>query len=228
MRRRVEESADVGGQPLMAATIGMKRVLHSSPWTQLASRNMLRALSALALTAIPTALVGCAESQGQDAPTVTMRPTEARDRSLALQREIIEMIPAEDREDNFLPGVDGEPRKLYFCKPILSEEYYQDSGTDVEAVQYPGRVFVAVDRDASVDTIVLNINERLSQRDGWTSERRGTIDPEDPPYIYSPDGYQIAVRSDPVPDTDIDSVQIVVWSPCFIPEGGTLPPGRKI
>uniref|UniRef100_UPI000A58E7D1 hypothetical protein n=1 Tax=Gulosibacter bifidus TaxID=272239 RepID=UPI000A58E7D1 len=80
----------------------------------------------------------------------------------------------------------------------------------------------------SADEIVLDINERLRQRDGWTSENNNTIDPVDPPYIYSPDGYQIAVRSEQVPDTDIESVQIVVWSPCFIPEGGTLPPGRKI
>ena len=228
MRRRVEESADVGGQPLVAATVGMKRVLHSSLWTQLASRNMLRALSALALTAVPTVLVGCAESQGQDAPTVTMRPAEARDRSLALQREIIEMIPAEDREDNFLPGVDGEPRKLYFCKPILSEEYYQDSGTDVEAVQYPGRVFVALDPGVTARDIVLDINDRLRSQEGWTGSDVETMDPEDPPYVYSPDGFMIAVRAERVPDSDIESVQIVVWSPCFIPEGGTLPPGRKI
>ncbi|WP_222822390.1 hypothetical protein, partial [Gulosibacter bifidus] len=108
------------------------------------------------MTFLPVALlnvVGCASltetaSDSSDA-VPTIAPADARDRSIELQREIVEMIPAVDREDNFLPGVDAKPTLLYFCKPILSEDYYESSGEDVEAVQYPGLVYVALDRGAS-------------------------------------------------------------------------------
>lgn len=180
------------------------------------------------LTLLMSLLAGCASGGQAGDPMSTMRPEDAKSRSIALQREIIEMIPEDVREENFLPGVSEEPQRLYFCESMLAERKYEDANAEDQGLQYPGRVFVALDPGVTARDIVLDINDRLRSQEGWTGSDVETMDPENPPYVYSPDGFMIAVRAERVPDSDIESVQIVVWSPCFIPEGGTLPPGRKI
>ena len=196
-------------------------------------------LAALYALLLPLVLASCADlpdsSEGVSGNTdqskdeyATLHPEDAKSRSVELQHQVLDLMPRQDFEGNNFPDIDADIKhRLMKCAPILSEEYYQE---EAEAVQYPGVFVVRLDEGASKEEVAKKTYRSVVAELGMADADVGAS-PDDYgsyPRVTTEDGYLITISFTHSEDTPAGEVWVDVWSPCFIPEGGTLPPGRKI
>ncbi len=173
-------------------------------------------------------LSGCAAAPSSpDEDPIVMTPESAKARSVELQHEVLEVMPKEYFTENDLPGIDsGTTHRLLKCAPILDEQYAK---SDTKLVQYPGMFAVNLNVGVPLEKAAEETYRAAARELGAPGTN---VEAEANDFYYPPikteDGYSIIISFTEVGDSPKDNIVVDVWSPCFIPEGGTLPPGRKI
>lgn len=179
---------------------------------------------------ITLTLVSCArasDSRIEDAPVLT--PASAKARSIEIQRQVRAFIPEDAIESNDLPPIDGSFEfALLQCAPILSEGHTKE-GDDSVTVQYPGTFAVRIDSDDSSELVANGVYNQVRSELAREDAEASTLDTNRQfAPVTTSDGYQVLISLAHDGDTGTDLLVVDVWSPCFIPEGGTLPPGDRI
>lgn len=176
---------------------------------------------------IVLSLSGCSRVHDADNDPPEMRLEDVKARSMELQHQVHDLMPQEDFEGNDLPGI--EERSIHPISKCASyfDENYADQ--DVNAVYYSGSFSVSIDLDASAEEVAKETYDALVAE----LETATSVDAVNPnggiyPAIRTTDNFRILVSWTEVDNSPRDAVSIDVTSPCFIPEGGTLPPGRKM
>ena len=190
-----------------------------STW-KVISRSVLAGLFVVA--------AGCSQVRPESSKEYpTLQPEVAKARSIEIQHEVMSLIPEEYLTGNDLPSIDADIKHvLYKCSPILSEDYSRD---ETVLVQYPGMFAVSLDVGAPLEEVA-EVTYKSTARELGLPET--DVDAELSGFYYPPieteDGYSIIISLAEVDNSPKDQLAVDVWSPCFIPEGGALPPGGKI
>ncbi len=161
----------------------------------------------------------------QDIPV--MNVFDAKRRSLEIQRKIETFVGHDVASENDFQSPDEEYEfTLLNCAPILSEQY---SKADGNAVQYPGMFAIKLDRGVVGTDVIKDVYKQVVREYGQESVTQVALEDDgSAPIIYTRDGFQVRLALFWDNDAAAHILTVDVWSPCFIPEGGTLPPGRKI
>lgn len=94
---------------------------------------------------------------------------------------------------------------------------------------YSGSFSVSIDLDAPAEDVAKETYDALVVEFG-TASSGDEVDPSGGIYtaFRTADNYRILVSCTEVDNSPRDAVSVDVSSPCFIPEGGTIPPGREM
>ena len=180
-------------------------------------------------------LSGCAEqiaepgqtSSGRSEEYPTVRLEDVRDRALELQHRVYELMPKEAIEGNDLPTIEElGPQPVSSCRSYLDEGY---AGPDDKSVYHTRWLSVKVDLDASADEVAEETYRAVVLDLGLPgSDENALPSGNSYPLVQSEDGFNILISKTEIADEQHDQISVAVASPCFIPEGGTLPPGDRI
>ncbi|MFD2675443.1 hypothetical protein [Gulosibacter bifidus] len=149
-----------------------------------------------------------------------------KERSLELQREILDVMPPEAIKGNSLPGPGELEFTLLECEPIFSNE--NDSNAGQQAVQYPGTFAVELNDEAQGSDIA---NAILADTLESLPELSPVNEGDSPGLgvnLSTSDGFIISIDTVRPKGSKSAVVQVDVWSPCFYPSEGTLPPGSQV